>query len=62
MQTDQRDVRYIYGSNGELLKAEDVIQNQSVEYIYNVNIQETMREYGNQTNVVTGYDSVGRIV
>jgi len=33
-----------------------------VEYTYNVNMQETIRKYGNQASVVTGYDSAGRIV
>jgi len=62
MQSGDRDVRYSYGKNGELLRVTDAGQRLEVSYQYDLMGRETRRTYGNGIRQETLYDSIGRVI
>jgi YD repeat-containing protein len=62
MRNGNRDVRYSYGKNGELLGVLDNSQRLQVRYQYDIRGRETERVYGNGVKQTTQYDRIGRTV
>jgi RHS repeat-associated protein len=57
-----RDLRYTYGKNNELLTVTDTNHRLAVTYQYDVMGRETKRSYGNGVTQETKYDRAGRTV
>ena len=62
MVSGNRDVRYSYGRNGELLRVFDNSQRLEVNYEYDALGRETRRVYGNGVRQETFYDAIGRVI
>jgi YD repeat-containing protein len=62
MVSGNRDVRYTYGKNGEVLGVEDRVQGLGVRYEYDGMGRETARIYGNGVREEREYDGAGRVV
>jgi YD repeat-containing protein len=62
MVSGNRDVRYGYGKNGELLWVRDNGQGLEVRYEYDASGRETLRTYGNGVVQETVYDGAGRTI
>jgi RHS repeat-associated protein len=62
MASGNRDVRYWYGKNGELLGVTDNGQRLGVAYKYDVMGREVARVYGNGVRQETAYDRAGRVI
>jgi RHS repeat-associated protein len=60
MRNGDRDVRYSYGKNGELLRVFDNSRRLVVRYEYDINGRERARVYGNGVRQETEYDKAGR--
>jgi RHS repeat-associated protein len=62
MASGNRDVRYEYGKNGELLSVTDNGQRLKAEYRYDSMGREVLRIYGNGVRQETKYDKAGRVI
>jgi YD repeat-containing protein len=62
MRSGNREVRYEYGKNGEVLRVQDAAQGLSIRYEYDAVGREKARVYGNGVREERFYDRAGRVV